>query len=99
MPPTRGDFPLEVQVAFLLHDLLPDRWDGMSGSYFGKDLAALGTLLDVWEVEDKQTVTYFLKNIEARYAMKLNKELERQRKARENKGKNTHISSANIKKR
>ena len=99
MPPTRGDFPFEVQVAFLLHDILPDRWDGMSGSYFGKDLAALGTLLDVWKVDDKQTVTYFLKNIEARYAMKLNKDLERQRKARENKGKNTHISSANIKKR
>jgi len=29
----------------------------------------------------------------------LNKDLERQRKARENKGKNTHISSANIKKK
>ena len=46
MPPTVEDYPLEVQVAFLLHDLLPDRWDGMSGSYMGKDFSSIGTLLE-----------------------------------------------------
>jgi len=95
MPPTIGDYPSEVQVAFLLHDLLPDRWDGMSGSYFGKDMAALGTLLDVWKVEDKQSCIYFIKHIEAHNTQKINKELERDRKARENRakaGKNPGIS-------
>ena len=95
MPPTPGDYPLEVQVAFLLHDLLPDRWDGMSGSYFGKDMSALGTLLDVWKVENKQSCIFFIKHIEAHNTQKINKELERDRKARENRakaGKNPGIS-------
>ena len=83
MPPTPGDYPLEVQVAFLLHDLLPDRWDGMSGSYFGKDMSALGTLLDVYEVEDKKTVVYFLKHIEAYNSQSINKKLDEQRKSKE----------------
>ena len=87
MPPTLGDYPLEVQVAFLLHDLLPDRWEGMSGSYLGKDYSSLGLLLDIWEVEDKQTCIYFIKHIEANNSRKINEELENKRKANERKAK------------
>ena len=96
MPPTMGDFPLEVQVAFLLHDLLPDRWDGMSGSYFGKDMSALGTLLDIWEVEDKKSTIYFIKHIEARNSSNINKKLERKRKSSQPKAKGG-INSSNLK--
>ena len=97
MPPTMGDFPYEVQVAFLLHDLLPDRWDGMSGSYFGKDLSALGTLLDTWDIEDKKSAIYWIKHIESKNSEKINGRLERKRKAAENKAKGPGINSANIK--
>ena len=72
-----GDFPPEVQVAFLLHDLLPDRWDGMSGSYFGKDMSPLGTLLNVYEVEDKRNTIFWIKQIEARNSETINKKLQR----------------------
>ena len=61
MPPELDVFPYEVQVAFLIHSLMPDRWDGMSGSYMGKDWSCLGSLLDIYEVEDKREITYFLK--------------------------------------
>jgi len=87
MPPTMGDYPLEVQVAFLLHDLLPDRWEGMSGSYLGKDYSSLGLLLDTWEVEDKQSCIYFIKHIEAQNSRKINENLESKRKANERKAK------------
>jgi len=87
MPPVLEDYPLEVQVAFLLHDLLPDRWDGMSGSYMGKDFSSIGTLLDIWKVKDKKTCLYFIKHIEARNIDKINKAQERKRKASENKAK------------
>jgi len=96
MPPTLGDYPYEVQVAFLLHDLLPDRWDGMSGSYFGKDMSALGTLLDIWEVEDKKSTIYFIKHIEARNSSNINKKLERKRKSSQPKAKGG-INSSNLK--
>ena len=87
MPPVLEDYPLEVQVAFLLHDLLPDRWDCMSGSYMGKDFSSIGTLLDIWKVKDKKTCLYFIKHIEARNTDKINKAQERKRKASENKAK------------
>ena len=87
MPPILEDYPLEVQVAFLLHDLLPDRWEGMSGSYMGKDFSSIGTLLDIWKVKDKKTCLYFIKHIEARNTDKINKAQERKRKASENKAK------------
>tara|TARA_B100002019_G_scaffold117207_1_gene100678 strand:+ start:288 stop:593 length:306 start_codon:yes stop_codon:yes gene_type:complete len=87
MPPTLGDYPYEVQVAFLLHDLLPDRWEGMSGSYLGKDYSSLGLLLETWEVEDKQTCIYFIKHIEGQNSRQINDKLESKRKADERKAK------------
>lgn len=92
MPPTLEDYPLEVQVAFLLHDLLPDRWDGMNGTYMGKDFSALGTLLDTWEVTNRKDCIFWIKHIEARNTNKTNKEIERRRKAQENRAKSGNKS-------
>ena len=50
LPMSEGSFPYEVQLAFFIHSLLPDRWDGMSGSYMGKDWSAIGTLLDIHNI-------------------------------------------------
>ena len=73
MPPELKDFPLEIQEAFLVHAMLPDRWDGASGSYMGKDWSPLQTLLDIWGIEDKRTVVYFLKHIETYNSNVINK--------------------------
>jgi len=97
MPPEIGDYPYEVQVAFFVHDLLPDRVEGMSGHYMGKDMSALGTMLDIWEVQDRKTILYFIKHIEARNSGAINKKAERQRKASKNTAKGG-INSANLKK-
>ena len=95
MPPTVGDYPYEVQVAFFIHDILPDRWEGMSGHYMGKDMSSLGTLLEVWEVEDRRETLYFIKHIEARNSRKINKENEQKSKG-SNKPKGGGINSADI---
>jgi hypothetical protein len=81
MPVDDSIFPFEVQQALFVHSLLPDRWDGMSGSYMGKDWAALQGLLDIYEIEDKKSVAYFLKHIEAQNMTSVNKELKRKRDA------------------
>ena len=80
---------------------MPDRWDGMSGSYMGKDWGCLGTLLDLYEVEDKREVTYFIKAIESENSSSLNDELNKKRKAQEraSKAKTGGISSSNIKRK
>ena len=88
MPPEVGDFPHEIQEAFVVHAMLPDRWDGSSGSYMGKDWAPLNDLLDIQGVEDKRTVCFFLKHIEGQSAMNINTELKRKQDARMRQAKN-----------
>ncbi len=76
-------FPFEVQLAFSIHMLLPDRWDGMNGIYLGKDWAALGSLLDIYKVENKQIVVYFIKYIEHYNSEKINDKAQQDKKRAE----------------
>ena len=64
MPPDLDDFPMELQQAFLVHQLLPDRWDGSSGSYLGKDWSALEMLLTELEIIERRQCILFIKHIE-----------------------------------
>ena len=65
---------------------MPDRWDGMSGSYLGKDWSAIGDLFDIYDIEDKRTVTFFLKNIDILVSNQLNKDIQKKQKQIERKG-------------
>jgi|TARA_R110001592_G_scaffold255696_1_gene519466 hypothetical protein len=87
MPPIHADFPYEVQVAFLVHELLPDRWDGSSGAFLGKDYSSLSTILDIYKVDDQKTCLFFIKQIEYRSTSKLNRDAEKRRKRAESKAK------------
>ena len=70
---------------FFIHSLLPDRWDGMSGSYMGKDWSAVGTLLDIHSIEDKKTVVFFLKHVDICASNQINEDMEKRRKQEERK--------------
>lgn len=87
MPPELGSFPLEIQEAFVIHAMLPDRWDGASGSYMGKDWAPLNDLLNIQEVTDKKTTCYFLKHIESCHTININGELKRKQDASKRRAK------------
>tara|TARA_R100000734_G_C3319230_1_gene114700 strand:+ start:10852 stop:11190 length:339 start_codon:yes stop_codon:yes gene_type:complete len=76
-------FPAEVQIAFFIHTLLPDRWDGASGTYLGKDWSALGTLLKVHKIENPSIITIFLKQIDVFNQKSVNDKLEKERKKEE----------------
>ncbi len=84
MPPELDDFPLEVQEAFLVHLMLPDKWDGASGNYMGKDWSALEPMLNVNNIEqkDRKILCFFLKFIESANTMSINESLKRQQDAR-----------------
>ena len=81
------DFPQEVQESFLIHSCLPDRWDGMSGMFLGKDWSALGTLLYVFEVDDPRTTVYFLKAIDDRNSNSINDKVTERNKAAKSKAR------------
>ena len=85
MPPDASDFPLEVHVAFFMYNILSDRFEGMSGTYLGKDWSSLNTLYNIYEIEDQKTVTMFIAEIQSIYVEQTNNEVEKKRKAAERK--------------
>jgi len=83
MPLETSSFPEEVQVAFFIYDFLPDRWEGMSGTYLGKDWSSVHFLLDLYEVENKKVVIYFMKTYEILVVNDRAAKAEQNRKAEE----------------
>ena len=61
MPLDASAFPVEVQVAFFVFDLLSDRWEGMSGTYLGKDWSPAKFIMETFEIEDIKTIVFFAK--------------------------------------
>lgn len=93
MPVSLDEFPEEVQWAFIVFNHLPDRWEGMSGSYLGKDWAPIDFFLNLFEIDDKKTVVFFISRIESEHSKNMADKQEQQRKAAERKanaGKYAH---------
>lgn len=87
MPLDTSNFPLEVQVAFFVYEFLSDRWDGMSGTYLGKDWVDTPHIMSLYEVEDQKTVLYFAKLYERLTIEYYAEESSKKRKADERKAK------------
>ena len=61
----------------------------MIGSYLGKDWAAVGTLLEVHEIENRKDVLFFLKYVDTFHSKKMNEELARERKSKESRAQDS----------
>lgn len=85
MPLDASDFPYEVQVAFFVLSLLPDRWDGMSGMFLGKDWSSIQTVLDIHQIEEQQFIFYIAKMYERELIEFRAEESQKKRKAEERK--------------
>ena len=55
--------------------------------YMGKNLSGLSTLLDIYEIEDKKTVVYFLTMIDRERMVSINEEVKRKQDADRRKAK------------
>ena len=87
MPLETSDFPEEVQVAFFIYSFLSDRWDGMSGSYLGKDWTIIDYLFKLHSVDNKKEILYFMKLYESIIVNHRAEEADKKRKAEERKAK------------
>ena len=83
MPPDRSDFPEQVQVAFFVSGYLEDKWEGMSGTYMGKNWSNLEYLFKLFEVQDPVIVLYFMKMLETAIVNEKAEKSEKERKAEE----------------
>ena len=87
MPLDTSDFPEDVQVAFFVFNMLSDVWDGMYGSYMGKNWADTDLIFKIYEIENQKLVLYFAKMYERILMNYRAEEAERKRKASERKSK------------
>lgn len=84
IPADFNDFPYEVQEAINIFTILPDNWDGMSGTYLGKDYSLLPYLFDeIFKVSNKQQSMQLLLIIARLVSEQYSRaQKERQRKAK-----------------
>jgi hypothetical protein len=84
IPIEYSDFPYEVQQAINIFYILPDVFEGMSGTYMGKNYSILPYLLDeIYQVDNKQQTMQFLLMIGGI----VSKHYAQKQKARESKAK------------
>jgi hypothetical protein len=70
-----------------MFNLLSDVWEGMSGSYLGKDWSGCDLLFSTYKIEDKRNTLYFMKAYERILMNYRFEEAERKRKEDERKSK------------
>ena len=56
IPRDPGELPYNVQGALLLYNALPDIWEGMSGSWMGKDYSGLGDIMDIYDLDNRKEI-------------------------------------------
>ena len=87
MPLELSEFPEEVQVAFFMFSLLPDYWEGMSGTYMGKHWNGVEYFFEIYDVESPKEILYFMKLYEGEIVSYKAEKAEQKRKADERKSK------------
>jgi len=85
MPPDPADFPHEVHVAFFIFGFLSDVWDGMSGTYMGKDWSPIEYFFSLYDVQEPQVILQIMKLYENTIMEHKAEEATKKRKAEERK--------------
>mgnify|MGYP000279359365 FL=1 len=81
------EFPLEIQEYFTLYNTLADKWDGMSGTYMGKDWAGFSELCDIYKLEDKALALFFIRYMDGRRSEAMQKKQKATKKVAEAQAK------------
>ena len=61
IPVEFDDLPELVQQALEIYQYLPDRWEGMSGTFMGKDYSVVFELFTTYEIESNIEKRLFLR--------------------------------------
>ena len=83
MPLEASAFPDEVQVAFCVYDQVSEKWEGMSGSYMGKNWAEAFLLFKHHKIEDPKQVLFFMQLYDSLVIKTRAEESDRKQKAKE----------------
>ena len=56
IPKDLSSLPYEAQTALILFNMLPDRIEGMSGTWLGKEFSCLETFMNIYEVDNRRYI-------------------------------------------
>tara|TARA_Y100000385_G_scaffold260140_1_gene289797 strand:- start:182 stop:526 length:345 start_codon:yes stop_codon:yes gene_type:complete len=87
MPLEPSDFPEEVQVAFFMFSLLPDHWEGMSGTYMGKYWDGIDYFFKLHSIETPKEILYLMKLYENILVGYRSEQADKKRKTEERRAK------------
>jgi hypothetical protein len=67
IPVDMEDFPDEVQQSFQIYYLLRDVWEGMSGTYMGKDFSTIFEFFRLYDIDpqDQLLTLGFIRQIDS----------------------------------
>ena len=67
IPVEQDDFPDEVQQAFQIYHVLRDVWEGMSGTYMGKDYSTIFEFFRLYHIDpqDQLLTMSFIRQIDS----------------------------------
>lgn len=68
-----SDLMETVQEYIILFNYLPDKYEGMSGTYMGKDYACLKIFMDILKIEDGKLALLFLNKLDGIRMKELNR--------------------------
>ena len=61
MPRDPSHLSYNVQSTLILYNALPDLWEGMSGTWMGKDYSGLMDIMDIYNLDNRREVFTLLK--------------------------------------
>jgi len=86
IPVDMEDFPDEVQQSFQIYYLLRDVWEGMSGTYMGKDFSTIFEFFRLYDIDpqDQLLTLGFIRQIDS-VSSEIFSEKQKQREASRSK--------------
>jgi hypothetical protein len=87
MPKDPGFLPFEVQSALIIFNILPDKFEGMSGTWLGKDFSALEAIMNIYDIYDRKEVLEYILLIQREYSDYYSKQQKMKESASRSKGR------------
>lgn len=87
IPKDPSFLPFDVQMALVIFNTLPDRVEGMSGTWLGKDFNSLNTIFEIYEVDNKRDVFEYILLIQREYGDYYSKQQKMRESATKSRGR------------
>lgn len=68
MPKDPSSLPVQVQNALIIFNVLPDKIEGMSGTWLGKDFSPIEAIMNIYDIDDRREVLEYILLIQREYS-------------------------------